>query len=60
MFTDFGKFDAPPQLHLSFLAMHEYKKLNSRLPKPWSSEDAADFLRVVSLLSTHSHISFWV
>jgi len=54
MFTDFGKFDAPPQLHLSFLAMHEYKKLNSRLPKPWSSEDAADFLRVAKQLNAGS------
>jgi len=57
MLTDFGKFDAPPQLHLSFLTLHEYKKLNSRLPKPWSSEDAADFLKVVRFRSSkHSEI----
>ena len=43
--TDFGKFDRPAQIHLAYLAMHEYRKRNGgALPKPWCQPDADSFV----------------
>ena len=44
MLTDFGKWDRPGLLHLAFQAMHHFKKEHGRLPKPWSTDDAALFV----------------
>ncbi|XP_076263300.1 ubiquitin-like activating enzyme 1 isoform X2 [Rhynchophorus ferrugineus] len=50
--TDFGKFDHPAQLHLAFTALHSFVEKNNRLPKPWSSSDAEDFLKLAKALPT--------
>lgn len=42
--TDFAKFDHPQQLHLAFTALHKYVEKNGRVPKPWSNEDAEEFV----------------
>lgn len=44
LITDFAKFDHPPQLHLAFHALHKFKNIHGRLPKPWNSEDASAFV----------------
>jgi len=49
--SDFGKFDSPPQLHLAFMTMHEFKTRHGRLPKPWSNADAADFIHLAKELN---------
>ncbi|XP_066591841.1 ubiquitin-like modifier-activating enzyme 1 [Prorops nasuta] len=42
--TDYGKFDYPEQMHLGFQALHKFKELKGRLPKPWNEEDAKLFI----------------
>lgn len=49
--SDFAKFDRPPQLHLAFQALNEYRKRNNRLPKPWNREDAAAFIQIAEEVS---------
>lgn len=44
VFSDFGKFDAPPQLHLFFQALHQFQAKNNRLPAPGDDADAAALL----------------
>lgn len=44
--ADFAKFDHPQQLHLAFAALHKFIEKNNALPKPWSKEDAAEFLSI--------------
>ncbi|KAH1011803.1 hypothetical protein HUJ04_001094 [Dendroctonus ponderosae] len=44
--TDFAKFDSPSQLHLAFSTLHSYVEKHNRVPKPWSQEDAAEFLAI--------------
>lgn len=46
IFTDFGKFDRPGQLHIAFQALHQYVAKNSSLPKPRNKADADAFLAV--------------
>ncbi|XP_054272090.1 ubiquitin-like modifier-activating enzyme 1 [Macrosteles quadrilineatus] len=48
LITDFGKFDHPAQLHLAFQALDAFEKNKGRKPKPWSKEDAAEFVNLVS------------
>eukprot|EP00117_Sycon_ciliatum_P031358 scpid5278/ scgid24543/ Ubiquitin-like modifier-activating enzyme 1; Ubiquitin-activating enzyme E1 len=45
--SDFAKFDRPGQLHLGFASMHEYIKVNGRLPRPRHAEDADAFVAIV-------------
>lgn len=52
--TDFGKFDRPSQLHLAFTAFHKFVSDNGRLPVPWSSDDANEFLKLTESLNTNS------
>ncbi|KFM79356.1 Ubiquitin-like modifier-activating enzyme 1, partial [Stegodyphus mimosarum] len=42
--TDFAKLDRPPQLHLAFQAVYNFRQKNGRLPKPWNEGDAEEFL----------------
>ncbi|XP_035226335.1 ubiquitin-like modifier-activating enzyme 1 [Stegodyphus dumicola] len=42
--TDFAKLDRPPQLHLAFQAVHNFRQKNGRLPKSWNEGDAEEFL----------------
>lgn len=51
LFTDFAKFDAPNQMHLAFLAMHEFVRANGRFPKPWSQTDADAFVTIAKELN---------
>lgn len=44
IFTDFGKFDHPQQLHVAFKATESYKKEFGKLPSPWDSKNASDFV----------------
>ncbi|XP_063984107.1 ubiquitin-like modifier-activating enzyme 1 [Diachasmimorpha longicaudata] len=46
--TDFGKFDHPEQLHLAFLGLHEFQKVNGRLPRPWNNEDAQELVKLAN------------
>ncbi|XP_013411882.1 ubiquitin-like modifier-activating enzyme 1 [Lingula anatina] len=42
--TDFAKFDRPAQLHLAFLALHDFVAKEKRLPRPRNKADAEEFL----------------
>jgi len=44
--TDFAKFDRPAQLHVGFLALHEYKKTVGILPRPRNKPDADKFIAI--------------
>jgi ubiquitin-activating enzyme E1 len=44
LIADFGKFDYPEQLHLAFLALHQYMADKSTLPRPWNQADADEFI----------------
>ncbi|KAM0725118.1 Ubiquitin-like modifier-activating enzyme 1 [Formica fusca] len=44
--TDFGKFDYPEQLHLAFLALHQYKDNKCALPRSWNQADADEFITI--------------
>ncbi|KAH7969257.1 ubiquitin-like modifier-activating enzyme 1 [Rhipicephalus sanguineus] len=44
--SDFAKMSRPPQLHLGFMALHEFQRLHSRLPRPWNKEDAEEVVRL--------------
>lgn len=44
--TDFAKFDHPHQLHIAFTALHKYVEQKGSLPKPWSNEDAEEFVTI--------------
>jgi len=50
--TDFAKFERPSQLHLGFLALHEYKKNVGILPRPRNKSDAEKFLSIAKDLNT--------
>ncbi len=50
--TDFGKFDRPAQIHLAYLALHEYRKRNDgKSPRPWSQADADAFVAIAKELN---------
>jgi ubiquitin-activating enzyme E1 len=51
LITDFAKFDYPQQLHLAFTTLHKYVEKHGRVPKPWSNEDAAEFLSLAKSLA---------
>lgn len=49
--TDFAKFDHPQQLHLAFHALHKFKTVHGRLPKPWNDQDATAFVALAKSVS---------
>lgn len=51
LITDFGKFDRPALMHLAFITLHEFVKKNQRVPKPWSSADAQEFVDLAKSLN---------
>lgn len=51
VYTDYGKFEHPQQLHLAFQALHKFVEKNGRVPKPWNKQDAADFVAVAKSLA---------
>lgn len=50
LITDFGKFDYPEQLHLAFLALHQYVADKSALPRSWNQADADEFIVIAKAL----------
>jgi len=56
LISDFGKFDRPSQLHLAFIAFHKFVSVNGRLPIPWSSDDANEFLKLTKSVNTDDSI----
>lgn len=54
-FSDFAKFDRPPQLHLGFQALHAFQtKHQGKLPRPCHVEDSNEFLRYVEELNAQN------
>nr|XP_023026513.1 ubiquitin-like modifier-activating enzyme 1 [Leptinotarsa decemlineata] len=49
--TDFAKIDSPQQLHLAFTTLHKYVEKNGRVPKPWSNEDADEFVSLAKSIA---------
>jgi len=49
--TDFGKLERPPQLHLAFTALEEYKSKTGKLPTPGNAKDAAQFVALAQALN---------
>nr|CAH7745176.1 unnamed protein product [Callosobruchus chinensis] len=49
--TDFAKFDHPQQLHLAFTALHKYIEKHNRVPRPWNSEDAEEFVALTKSIA---------
>ncbi|KAL9642679.1 hypothetical protein ABK040_009758 [Willaertia magna] len=43
---DFAKLGRPQQIHIGMLALSEFQKRNSRLPKPFNKEDAAKVVEI--------------
>ncbi|XP_040573095.1 ubiquitin-like modifier-activating enzyme 1 [Lepeophtheirus salmonis] len=50
LLTDFGKMDSPIRIHNCFKTMHEFVRVNNRLPKPWHGEDADKFVKIAQSL----------
>lgn len=46
VFSDFAKFDHPPQIHLAFRALQRFNEKYQRNPKPWNAEDSQEFLAI--------------
>lgn len=44
--SDYAKFDRPHQLHIAFQALHKYRQVNGRYPKPLDNDDAAEFIKL--------------
>ncbi|KAI9183343.1 E1 ubiquitin-activating protein [Blastocladiella emersonii ATCC 22665] len=44
LFSDFAKFDVPPQLHAAFYALSEFVAQHGRVPVPRNEDDAAEVL----------------
>lgn len=51
--TDFGKFEEPYQHHVCYLALSEFYRTSCRLPKPYSPDDNAAFLKLCSDINNH-------
>ncbi|OBA23534.1 ubiquitin-activating enzyme E1 [Metschnikowia bicuspidata var. bicuspidata NRRL YB-4993] len=46
LYSDFAKFDRPPQLHVGFQALHAFRtRHQGLLPRPHNAEDAAEIVR---------------
>ncbi|ODQ79323.1 hypothetical protein BABINDRAFT_62720 [Babjeviella inositovora NRRL Y-12698] len=46
VYSDFAKFDRPPQYHVGFQALHAFQTRHSQLPRPHHAEDAAELVRL--------------
>lgn len=55
LFSDFAKFDRPPQLHLGFQALHAFQtRHQGRLPAPYNEEDANEVIRYTEEISSQN------
>lgn len=55
LFSDFAKFDHPPQLHIGFQALHQFKTKRSHLPRPFNDEDYNEFMHLAKNLATQTN-----
>lgn len=46
LITDFGKMDHAMNLHLAVLGLDMYMKKHGMTPKPWSEDDAEEFVKI--------------
>lgn len=54
-FSDFAKFDRPPQLHLGFQALQAFQtRHQGSLPRPYNEEDANEMFRYAEELSAQN------
>ncbi|XP_064619138.1 ubiquitin-like modifier-activating enzyme 6 [Lineus longissimus] len=44
--ADLAKFDAPPNIHLSFLTLQTFRERYKRLPNAWCNQDAKSFIQI--------------
>ncbi|RWS31670.1 hypothetical protein B4U80_01161 [Leptotrombidium deliense] len=51
LMSDFAKMERPPQLHLAFQTLHEFKNKHSRLPESWDTNDSSLFLQIAEELN---------
>ena len=52
LFSDFAKFDRPPQFHVGFQALHDFaEKHNGELPRPHAEEDAVEVYQIAQNLA---------
>jgi len=49
--THWAKFDRPPQLHLGFQALHQFRQQQGRYPKPHNEDDAKSVLDIATKLN---------
>lgn len=55
LFSDFAKFDRPPQLHLGFQALHAFQtRHQGNLPAPCNEEDANEVIRYTEELASQN------
>jgi len=55
VFSDFAKFDRPPQLHLGFQALHAFQtRHQGRLPSPYNEEDANEVIRYTEEIASQN------
>ncbi|XP_071116037.1 ubiquitin-like modifier-activating enzyme 6 [Haliotis cracherodii] len=48
---DLSKFQAPPNLHLAFLALDKFLQINKRLPHIWCANDACQIISMATDLN---------
>lgn len=52
MMSDFAKFDRPAQLHVGFLALHQFaEKHDGHFPKPHNESDAVEVMKLAAELA---------
>lgn len=53
LYTDYAKFEHPPQLHLAFRTLHAFIERNAAAapPRPWNADDAAAFVALAKQLA---------
>lgn len=55
LFSDFAKFDRPPQLHVGFQALAAFRtRHQGALPRPYNQEDANEVLQYAAEISTQT------
>ncbi|GEQ72731.1 hypothetical protein JCM33374_g6419 [Metschnikowia sp. JCM 33374] len=55
LFSDFAKFDRPPQLHLGFQALQAFRtRHQGHLPRPYNEEDANELFRYAEELKSQN------
>lgn len=55
LFSDFAKFDRPPQLHLGFQALHAFQtRHQGRLPAPYNEGDANEVIRYTEEIASQN------